>query len=90
MSTPEPGSAPTPRKKNEDTADGCREMAKDDRTRAEESDSDRMRFRLTCSADAWSARADLLDRLEANRARADGEMSERPAPPSGTEENDNG
>ena len=28
-----------------------------------------MRFRLACSAEAWTARADLLDRLEANRAQ---------------------
>ncbi|MEP7131484.1 MAG: hypothetical protein ABI770_10180 [Sphingomicrobium sp.] len=60
--------APSPRKL-EDSAAGCRTMADDDHDRAEASDSDHMRVRLKCSADAWTARADLLDRLEANRAK---------------------
>lgn len=50
-------------------------MAKDDRDRAEASDSDRMRFRLACSAEAWSARADLLERLEFNRTQIETEVS---------------
>jgi hypothetical protein len=62
----EPAHSP---RKLEDSAAGCRTMADDDRDRAKASDSDRMRFRLACSAEAWTARADLLDRLEANRER---------------------
>jgi len=81
--------APVPHKKQEDTADGCRSFAQDDRTRAEESDSDRMRFRLACSAEAWTARADLLDRLEANRARTDGAVTGE-TPGGETKEKDNG
>ena len=52
-------------------------MAKDDRDRAEASDSRRMRFQLACSAEAWSARADLLERLESNRAQIETEASKR-------------
>lgn len=50
-------------------------MAKDDRDRAEASDSHRMRFRLACSAQAWSARADLLERLESNRTQIETKLS---------------
>jgi len=82
---PEPSSPqPVPQRKLEDTAAGCRTLARDDRDRAQESDSERMRFRLACSAEAWSARADLLDRLEANRLRM--EDAGTPA----KEEKDNG
>ena len=80
---------PVPHKKLEDTADGCRSLAQDDRTRAEESDSDRMRFRLACSAEAWTARADLLDRLEANRARTEAGLSAT-TPVADTKEKDHG
>jgi hypothetical protein len=52
-----------------DTAEGCRALAADDRVRAEGSNNGRMRFRLACSAEAWNARADLLDGFEANRER---------------------
>jgi hypothetical protein len=61
---------PKPRqKKREDTAEGCRSMAKDDHNRAEASDTDHMRSRLACSADAWTKRADMLDRLKASARR---------------------
>ncbi|MEA3057348.1 MAG: hypothetical protein QOF34_163 [Sphingomonadales bacterium] len=60
---------PLSSQKLEDSAAGCRTMADDDRDRAKASDSDRMRVRLGCSADAWTARADLLDRLEAKRSK---------------------
>ena len=55
--------------KREDSAAGCRSLASDDRERAKDADSDRMRFRLACSAEAWTNRAELLDRLEANRLK---------------------
>jgi hypothetical protein len=65
-----PGTPPAaPSGKREDSAAGCRSLASDDRDRAEDSDSDRMRFRLACSAEAWTNRAELLDRLEANRLK---------------------
>jgi hypothetical protein len=75
MSPEQPDSRiPTGPKRREDTADGCRSMARDDRTRAEETNNGRMRFQLACSAEAWTSRADLLDRLEANRAQMEGEQ----------------
>jgi hypothetical protein len=65
--------APARRKKAEDTSDGCRALAKDDRNRAAAIGNDHMRLQLERSADAWAARAHLLDRLEANfNARAGG------------------
>ena len=65
----EPTDVSMPHRKPEDTAAGCRIMASDDMDRAEQSDSAHMRARLACSAEAWTARADLLDRMEANRVR---------------------
>jgi len=62
---PESFTAPR-RKKAEDTANGCKGLAQDDRDRASAVGNDYMRFRLEQSADAWAARADLLARLEAN------------------------
>ena len=70
-------SAPATRKKSEDTADGCRSLAKDDIDRAGESDSDHMRARLAHSAETWTARADMLQRLEGNRARIEAELGQR-------------
>ena len=63
-------------RKREDTAEGCRELALDDRARAADVvGSEHMRGTLERSADAWAERAKLLDRLEASfsartRARA--------------------
>ena len=86
MST-EPSDVSLPRRKPEDSAEGCRLLASDDRARAEQSDSAHMRFRLACSAEAWTARAELLDRLEANRVQMNNEC-----PPGGAPDgmNDNG
>jgi len=84
------GPAPSdPNAKREDSAAGCRSLASDDRDRAEHSDSDRMRFRLACSAEAWTNRAELLDRLEANRVKMNKptEPGDDASPP---RENDNG
>jgi hypothetical protein len=67
--------AAPPHRKLEDSAAGCRSLASDDRDRAEQSDSDRMRFRLACSAEAWTNRAELLDRLEANRVKLKSESA---------------
>lgn len=67
----EPTDVSVPHRKPEDTAAGCRLLASDDRARAEQTVSARMRFRLACSAEAWTTRADLLDRLEQNRVRMD-------------------
>lgn len=62
-------------RKREDTAEGCRELALDDRARAAEVDSDHMRDTLERSADAWSTRASLLERLQTSfHARADAEL----------------
>ena len=83
----EPTDISVPRRKPEDTADGCRLLASDDRTRAEQSESAHMRLRLVSSAAAWTARADLLERLEEQRAR----MIEATLPLApGAGENDNG
>jgi hypothetical protein len=79
-----------PRKKREDTAEGCRLLAEDDRARAAETPNEHMRSCLEGSADAWTARAKLLDRLEANfNARAEANVRER-AEQSGPEGEDNG
>ena len=63
----EPTDISLPQRKPEDTSEGCRLLANDDRDRAEQSDSDLMRVRLTRSADAWTIRAELLERLESRR-----------------------
>jgi hypothetical protein len=61
-------------RKREDTAEGCRSLALDDKARAADVGSDHMRTRLEHSADAWTARAKLLERLETNfNARAEAE-----------------
>ena len=68
-------------KKREDTAEGCRELALDDRARAADAvGSQHMRDTLERSADAWGERAKLLDRLAASfsaRARARAAEQER-------------
>lgn len=51
-------------RKVEDTAEGCRSLAENDRGRATTTTTPRMRVALGRSADAWTARAALLDRLE--------------------------
>lgn len=53
------------RKRPEDTADGCRRLAAADLRRAEDLAVEHVRWRYRHSADAWFARADHLDRLEA-------------------------
>jgi hypothetical protein len=76
-------------RKREDTADGCRELAFDDRARAADVvGSDHMRNTLERSADAWVERAKLLERLEASfsaRIGAEAAQQER-----GLERNDDG
>ena len=52
------------KRKAEDSADGCRALAQADRARAAAVASEHMRAVLENSADAWTARARLLDRLE--------------------------
>jgi hypothetical protein len=51
-------------KRAEDTAVGCREKAAANLVRAEAPGGDYMRVRLEHSASVWSARADLLERLD--------------------------
>jgi len=65
------------RKKQEDTADGCRALAQADRARAAETSNGHMRDTLQRSAAAWDERARLLDRLEATfNARAQANLSD--------------
>lgn len=52
------------RRRAEDTADGCRSLAENDRVRATAMINPHMRTSLERSADAWAARAKLLQRLE--------------------------
>ena len=54
------------RRKVEDTAQGCRSLAEDDRARARALINPQMRAALERSADAWTARANLLDHLQAS------------------------
>jgi len=70
------GAVPAPRlvprsgKRAEDTAAGCRANAAADLVRAVAPGGDYRRVRLERSAEIWSARADLLDRLnEKSRKR---------------------
>ena len=51
-------------RKREDTAEGCRAMALDDRARAADIGSSHMRSTFERSADAWTTRAELLERLQ--------------------------
>lgn len=53
-------------KKPEDTSAGCRTLAHNDQARAAHAGSDHMSKTLQRSAEAWTARADMLERLEAN------------------------
>lgn len=57
------------KRKAEDSADGCRGRAQDDRARAAAMTSGHMRTVLERSADAWSARARLLERLDKDFSR---------------------
>ena len=63
------------RRRLEDTAEGCRALAEDDRGRASAMENPHMRATLERSAHTWAARARLLDRLETSlneRAAANG------------------
>jgi hypothetical protein len=53
----------SPRRKPEDSADGCRAFAASDRERASTA-ANQVRATFERSAEAWSARASLLERLE--------------------------
>lgn len=65
-------------KKREDTADGCRTLAYEDWMRAASASNDHMRHALERSAEVWTARANLLKRLEReSSARAQSCASER-------------
>ena len=67
------------RRKPEDTADGCRALAQADRERASSVTNVQVRACFESSAAAWSARAGLLDRLEAGfNARAAANLQEKP------------
>ena len=60
-----------PRRKPEDTAEGCRALAADDRERAAKAGNKHVRLTFERSAEAWSARAILLERAKENfHARA--------------------
>jgi hypothetical protein len=52
-------------KRPEDTPDGCRTLAAADLRRAADVAVAHVRWRYRHSADAWLARADLLDQIEA-------------------------
>ena len=52
------------RRRPEDSAEGCRELEQADRLRAAATPNAHARESLERSAEAWNARAALLDRLE--------------------------
>jgi hypothetical protein len=52
------------RRKPEDSVDGCRAFAASDRERASTAANGHVRATFERSAEAWTARASLLDRLE--------------------------
>jgi len=80
-------------RKRENTAEGCRELALGDQSRAADAGSEHMRKALERSADAWTTRAQLLERLDARfNARAkcvageqDRQQGERTSDGQGTE-----
>lgn len=53
-------------RKREDTAEGCRMLASENREQAAAAADEHRRASLERRAIVWSARADLLRRLEAN------------------------
>ena len=63
-----PSSAPVRSRRPEDTALGCRAKAEADLARADALVGDHVRWRFEHSAAAWTARAELLGRLEAKFA----------------------
>lgn len=54
------------KRKPEDSAEGCRGLERESRERAATTTCEHMRTVLERSANAWSARAQLLSRLESN------------------------
>jgi hypothetical protein len=54
------------RRKPEDSVEGCRALEQADRLRAMAISNPHARESLERSADAWAARATLLDRLDTN------------------------
>lgn len=56
----------TRHRKREDTADGCRSLATADLERAADAINDHIRDRFERSANAWTARANLLGKVEAS------------------------
>jgi hypothetical protein len=65
-------------RKREDTAEGCFDLARDDEARAADIANPHMRRTLERSAEAWTARATLLERLEGrSNARAEAHALER-------------
>ncbi|WP_114951486.1 hypothetical protein [Sphingosinicella terrae] len=68
-----PGATEPRRKRPEDTPQGCRALAAADLDRAGAADAGHATDRFRHSAATWTARADMLDRLEAKfRARTHG------------------
>lgn len=67
------GAAEPRRKRPEDTPQGCRALAAADLDRAGAADAGHATDRFRHSAATWTARAEMLDRLEAKfRARSRG------------------
>lgn len=56
----------SPRRSPENTAEGCRSLAANDLVRAGEMVNPHMRASDERSADAWTAGAELLERLESS------------------------
>jgi hypothetical protein len=54
------------RRKPEDSAGGCRAFAASDRERASATNNNHVRETFERSAEAWSVRASLLERLQAS------------------------
>jgi hypothetical protein len=66
---PAPDGARRRPRKPEDTAAGCRAFAAADLARAAASAQERMRGQMEHSAAAWTARADMLERLDRTSRR---------------------
>lgn len=78
------------KRKPEDSAEGCRGLERDSRERAAAATSEHMRTILERSANAWSARAQLLSRMESNFLARAVEFRGDHSRPSNEEVEDNG
>jgi len=80
----------SPRRKPEDSVDGCRAFAASDRERASTAANVHVRATFERSAQAWSARSSLLERLETSFDARFASLTPRTRKHRATEDRQNG